>query len=124
MSDEVTLTVDGDETTVDFGDVAIVVPTALISVTGGRAMVEITQRVALKLPDDRVAIIAHHPSPTVEQICEAVASLDANLVTDLMGQESVWSSLDDPIGMVAMRAVARAIQGETPQNDPGDLGGL
>lgn len=124
MSELVHLAVEGDETIVSFGDVAIAVPTTLVSVVGGRAMIEVTERVALALPATQVAIIAHHPEPTIERMAEVVGSLNADQVTALMAQESRWSSLDDPIGMVAMRAVARAIRGETPESDPGDLGGL
>lgn len=124
MSDRVELDIDGDTTTLDLGGVQVEVPTSLVSVSGGRVMVEVPQRVALSIPAGQVAVIAHHPEPTIEQIGQVIAGLNADQVTALMAQESAWSSMDDPMGLVAMRAVARAVRGEIPEQDPGDLGGL
>jgi len=116
----VTLLVNGDTTTVRVGDSTIDVPTTSLSMGGGRLFIEVAGDLAATFRKEQVNVVAHHPEPSLHQLHAAIAALDPMAVTALMAQESSWSSMDDPMGLVAIRAVARAVQGERaePPADP------
>lgn len=116
----VTLLVNGDTTTVRVGDSTIEVPTASLSMGGGRLFIEVQGDLAATFRKEQVNVLAHYPEPSLHQVYSAIVALDPMAVTALMAQESSWSSMDDPMGLVAIRAIARAVQGERadPPADP------
>ena len=107
--------VDGDMTTVRVGEHIVTVPTANITLSGGKMLVAVAADCLLMLAKDQVAIVAHYPDPHPAQVVQAVGSLNHGLVSALMAEESSFSSMDDSIGLIALRAVVRAISGETPR---------
>lgn len=114
----VTLLVDGEETIVRVGDATVKVPTTSVSLGGGRLFIEVEGDLAATFRREHVAVTARFAEPSPEHLHALVSSLDPQLVTALMGEESAISSLADPIGLIAMRAVARALRGETPPLGP------
>lgn len=122
---DVSISAVGDDATVTtrYGD-QFDIPTACVRLEGGRAWIEVPPQIVADFKAERVALVAIHPEPTAAHIGAAIASLNPDIVTALMTQELEFSSLEDPIGLAAMRAVARAANGELPQHGQGDLGGL
>jgi hypothetical protein len=122
MSDDmafVTLLVDGDVTVMRIGEQTMRIPTTSVHFNGGKLMLEVEGNLAATVPAGDVAIIASHPAPTVASVAQAVDALDPKIVDLLLTQEAGLGSLDDPMGLVAMRAVCRAIVGDLPpERDP------
>lgn len=110
-------------TTLSIGEFVITVPTLNVNLNQGRLYVEASLDATLGIPADQVVVVAHHPDPTLQHLQMVVSGLDPDLVSALMGQESGWSSMEDPIGLIAMRAIVRAMAGETPE-DHDERGGL
>ena len=111
----VTLLVHGDETQLRIGDSTLHIPTSSVHLNGGKLLLEVQGDLAATLPADHVAVMAMHPEPSDSDVAMVVDQLDPLVVTALMGHESSIGALDDPIGLVAMRAVCRAVRGESMQ---------
>lgn len=113
----------GDSALLHVGSQTFEIPSTSLNMSGGKVWVEMAVDMTLDLDRDAVSVVEVHPEPTLEQVLTYVDTCNPEIVAGLMAQESSWGSLEDSIGLVALRAVSRAIQGQIPEMVD-DMGGL
>lgn len=111
-----TVTIAGERARLAIGSQIFEIPVDCVNVASGKVWIEMAADIAVAADRDSVTIMAMHPEPTMDQVLAWVDSLDPLHVAALMAEESSWGSLEDSIGLVAIRAVARAVRGEFPSD--------
>lgn len=84
----------------------------IVSMPAASLNVEITQA------DTRV--MAVHPAASLDGVIDALRSIHPLILTALLAEEAGWAPMSDPMGVIALRAVERAIRGEQP-GTPGEM---
>lgn len=109
---EVYIDIFGDTACLTVAESTIEVPASAVIFDGGNLFIRATGEFSAALPAKTLRIVS-----TDDQVAATVDQLNPLLVTALMAEESAYSPLDDPIGLVAIRAVVRAIRGDSPNPD-------
>lgn len=118
-----TIVISGDKATLCIGSQNFRMPATAVNMSGGKVWVELAAELAVGIDKETVTVLAMHPEPTIEQFMTWLDSVNPLIVAGLMAQESAWGSMEDSIGLVALRAVSRALRGELPEQVP-DMSGL
>jgi hypothetical protein len=96
------------------------VPLTQLVANDGFLLVRVPGPIVADWPASRVTVQALYPQPTPETIALAISSIPVDVITQRMAAESAIGSLDDTLGLIAMRALCGLLRGVDVPEPPAD----